>query len=506
MHPNTNTIQTHLFNWNAWVEWMCKMKCYENLNSEVFGIWENHWNRRLKAFYNGSITCGYVECPETYTELLTEWTVNLNNEVIPNMEAHNFVSSCTVQNNVYVKGSRRYELSNHLGNVLAVVSDRKIESDEDYFYAGLGSGYKFENGGFIADVDGEYRQHSGPDGIISSYSAEVISASDYYAFGSLMPGRSFSGGEYRFGFNGQEKDNEVSGTGNTMTAEFWEYDSRLGRRWNLDPVDKPWMSSYHAFSNKPIWKIDPNGANDGIYLVDEETGNKTKVSDQGDKEGYDIIYTGKVNADGSMSAKNTSSTVLIDNGITETLEKNGKKFDPEYRTYNFSDRTNRAVVNFMLTATLTYMTGGFLGSLPGGGSGLLSSVGAYGEQALLRGGIEFSTQLAVNGGDLSKVDIADVGMATFFNPKYSILTGSLVDFKAFSNNEDKLQVTGINKSFAKTGIDLGVKYAFGGMGVGLKVQPILKKLDAPQLNFLFLYPANISGKLTSKLLKDATDE
>ncbi len=313
-------------------------------------------------------------------------------------------------------------------------------------------------------------------------------------------------GSYLYRLNGQVQDNEIAGTGNIMTAEFWMYDGRLGRRWNVDPVDKPWMSSYHTFSNKPNWEIDPNGANDGIYLVDEETGNKTKVSDQGDKEGYDIIHTGKINADGSMSAKNTSSNVLKDKGITETLEKNGKKFDPEYRTYNFSDETNRAVVNFMLTATLTYMTGGVLSGLPGGGSGLLSSVGPYGEQALLRGGIEFSTQLAVNGGDLSKVDIADVGMASLLNPKYSILTGSIVDYKAFSNNENKLQLSGINKSFTKTGIDLGVKYAFGGMGVWLKVQPILKKLDAPQLNFLFMFPANISGKLTSKLLKDASNE
>jgi hypothetical protein len=39
---------------------------------------------------------------------------------------------------------------------------------------------------------------------------------------------------YGFAFNGQEKDDEVSGAGNTMTAEFWEYDTRLGRRWNVD--------------------------------------------------------------------------------------------------------------------------------------------------------------------------------------------------------------------------------------------------------------------------------
>ena len=33
-----------------------------------------------------------------------------------------------------------------------------------------------------------------------------------------------------------EMDNEVNNiTGSSYTAEFWQYDSRLGRRWNVDP-------------------------------------------------------------------------------------------------------------------------------------------------------------------------------------------------------------------------------------------------------------------------------
>ena len=31
-------------------------------------------------------------------------------------------------------------------------------------------------------------------------------------------------GAHSYGFNGQEKDDEIYGAGNTMTAEFWEYD------------------------------------------------------------------------------------------------------------------------------------------------------------------------------------------------------------------------------------------------------------------------------------------
>ncbi|HRN40917.1 MAG TPA: hypothetical protein PK649_02450 [Vicingus sp.] len=64
----------------------------------------------------------------------------------------------------------------------------------------------------------------------------------------------------RYGFNGQEKDDEVNGvTGSSYTAEFWQYDSRLGRRWNLDPKPTPSISSYSAFAGNPILNSDPKG-------------------------------------------------------------------------------------------------------------------------------------------------------------------------------------------------------------------------------------------------------
>src|SRR5690554_6258796 len=65
------------------------------------------------------------------------------------------------------------------------------------------------------------------------------------------------GDQYRFGFNGQEKVNEISGLGNHNTAEFWEYDTRTGRRWNLDPMAhlREWISPYSAFQNSPISRV-----------------------------------------------------------------------------------------------------------------------------------------------------------------------------------------------------------------------------------------------------------
>ncbi len=66
---------------------------------------------------------------------------------------------------------------------------------------------------------------------------------------------------YSFGFNGQLKDNEVYGEGNGYTAEFWEYDPRIGRRWNIDPMygKYPDQSPYVAFNDNPIATSDPKG-------------------------------------------------------------------------------------------------------------------------------------------------------------------------------------------------------------------------------------------------------
>jgi hypothetical protein len=105
------------------------------------------------------------------------------------------------------------------------------------------------------------------NGQIDYYVADITSATDYYPFGSPMDGRNFSSDKYRFGFNGQEKDDEVAGAGNTNTAMFWEYDTRLGRRWNLDPKPDASISNYACFRNSPIFIIDLFG--DTTYVNGE---------------------------------------------------------------------------------------------------------------------------------------------------------------------------------------------------------------------------------------------
>jgi hypothetical protein len=65
--------------------------------------------------------------------------------------------------------------------------------------------------------------------------------------------------DFRYSFNTQEKDDEIYGKGNVTTAMFWEYDTRLGRRWNLDPKPTIGISEYSTFECNPVLFTDPLG-------------------------------------------------------------------------------------------------------------------------------------------------------------------------------------------------------------------------------------------------------
>src|SRR5574337_978327 len=130
-----------------------------------------------------------------------------------------------------------YELVNHLGNVLVVVSDARVAS----------------NGGAGTTV--------------VSLAAVVNSAGDFYCFGSGMENRSYQSSDYKYGQNGQEKDDEITGsTGAIYSADYWEYDTRTGRRWNVDPVVRVPESPYSTFRNNPVIYSDPLGNDPGRVL------------------------------------------------------------------------------------------------------------------------------------------------------------------------------------------------------------------------------------------------
>jgi len=137
-------------------------------------------------------------------------------------------------------GLKFFELSNHLGNNMVVISDARIQ-----------------NG--------------------STYEPVVVNANDYYAFGGQMPGRSYSSplgvGGYRYGFNGKENDNEVKGEGRQQDYGMRIYDPRIGRFLSVDPLQKqyPELTPYQFASNTPIQAIDLDGLEKVHYTLTYST-------------------------------------------------------------------------------------------------------------------------------------------------------------------------------------------------------------------------------------------
>ncbi|MCR5496805.1 MAG: hypothetical protein K6F48_03105 [Paludibacteraceae bacterium] len=118
-----------------------------------------------------------------------------------------------------------YELTNHLGNVMAVISDKASTTDEP----------------------------------------TVVSLSDYYPYGMTEPGRSYSeSDDYRYGYTGHEKENDIAS--GVYTTKFRLLDTRLGRWLSVDPLymKSPSKNVYNYCSGNPMALWDPDGRIDCI--------------------------------------------------------------------------------------------------------------------------------------------------------------------------------------------------------------------------------------------------
>jgi RHS repeat-associated protein len=123
------------------------------------------------------------------------------------------------------------------------------------------------------------------------YEATVVSANDYYAFGSTMAGRKFSSGAYRFGFNGMEKDDEMKGNGNSYDFGARLYDSRVGRWLAVDPLaaEYPESSPYNGIGNNPILFIDADGRDPIIPNITSLTSLIKRLNDLEVTSLYDLV-------------------------------------------------------------------------------------------------------------------------------------------------------------------------------------------------------------------------
>jgi RHS repeat-associated protein len=162
-----------------------------------------------------------------------------------------------------IVGQKRYELSNHLNNVLEVISDRKWATDNGQ--------YNLTTGAQITST---------LDGIADYYLPVIIAYTDYDPYGTAQTGRKGGISDYRFGFQGQEMDDEIKGEGNSINYEYRMHDPRLGRFFAVDPLAPkyPYNSPYAFSENDVIACVELEGLERSNVTAQKVVKNNPKIT------------------------------------------------------------------------------------------------------------------------------------------------------------------------------------------------------------------------------------
>jgi len=190
----------------------------------------------------------------------------------------------------FTRGEKLFELSNHLGNVLVTLTDKKL-------------------------------QHSSDNINVDYYVADVASASDYYPFGMQMPSRIITGSAtYRYGFNGKELDPNMDG--NNYDYGFRIYNPQIGKFLSTDPLQKkyPELTPYQFASNTPIWASDVDGLEARIKTIN--TG----------ADGKPVITVNNANTHSSADWKMVKSAMF--GGFGGSSKASGFAWTSGYDSYN----------------------------------------------------------------------------------------------------------------------------------------------------------------------------
>jgi len=227
---------------------------------------------------------------------LGTWSPNLN------LTAGTTTSTDLAYN---IMGQKYYELTNHLGNVMATISDKRLQTGSSTPY----------------------------------YLPDVVTQQDYYSFGAPQPGdRTYvylNHNAYRYGFNGKENDDDVGkGVGNSIDFGGRIYDSRVGRWLSTDPlqVKYPDLSPYNYVANNPIYLVDPDGKVIRIHYI-ENGKNKYYVYKPGIKPTTNNIFVQQVHEAVSAAMKSD---------VSKTLQKisDSKRVVTVNQIFNDDDKTD----------------------------------------------------------------------------------------------------------------------------------------------------------------------
>jgi len=164
------------------------------------------------------------------------------------------------------------------------------------------------------------------------------SSLDYYPFGMLLPERQGSSSAYRYGFQGQEKDDEIKGEGNSVNYKYRMHDPRIGRFFAVDPLasEYPHNSPYAFSENMVIHMVELEGLeavpHDQTWDLNEKNvtatdGNVSKTFMYGKIDGKSVtlhqITIGENKGNFSATIHNSDINQGFDFNFTRENSENG---------------------------------------------------------------------------------------------------------------------------------------------------------------------------------------
>lgn len=238
----------------------------------------------------------------------------------------------------------------------------------------------------------------------------------------------------RYGFNGQEKDNEIKGAGNSLNFKFRMHDPRLGRFFTTDPLSGEYASnSPYAFSQNNIIsfrELEGLEANIAIYGTDSKT--KQQYDPSTGKwqvvpkyPYYEATFKRAAETDARMTFNSQVVRAVTGKEFLNTLKRATKEEGSISRVAIYSHSDNQKIY-------------------PN-----LGNNGTTNTNAILRSGRRYSNSVknskSVNLSDLKKA--IDNGEIKFADDAVIILAGCNAA-NEFDDNGNKLDIT-IAQDFAK---------------------------------------------------------
>ncbi|WP_254519195.1 RHS repeat-associated core domain-containing protein [Aquimarina sp. Aq78] len=267
-------------------------------------------------------------------------------------------------------GNKYYEIKDHLGNVRVVVNDRK-----------------------------------NLDPATGDLTAKVESYNSYYPFGMLQPNRHKDSKSYRYGFQGQEKDDEIKGEGNSVNYKYRIHDPRLGRFFAVDPLasDYPWNSTYAFSENRVMDGVELEGLEFHKIGMSLETMFTMRFSTAPKIVKTVAIQLGS--PEKSAHQKNRETSILW-TGSTEAYGRSLESQKEYEGSSGFKGKGGKLAINTAITVgTLGY------GTAAGAGFFSLNSLKA----GLFTGGANLFGQLATNDFKFDEnIDYADPLLSGLF--------------------------------------------------------------------------------------------